>query len=181
MKLNNFLVSKSKYLSKILRHDPESAGITLDKEGYADVKELCKATGITVDELVLIVENNDKKRFAYNETADKIRASQGHSVKEVTLTLEKLETVPAVLYHGTTKAHLDSILKTGLDKRSRHHVHMSDSKETAQKVAERWKGEVVILSIDAMFMRAEDYKFYKSENGVYLTDIVPPKFITVLK
>lgn len=181
MKLSKFLENKSRFLSLVLRHAPEKANITLDKEGYADVRELCLNLEISAQELEQIVVNNDKKRFAYNEDKTLLRASQGHSISNVTLTLDKVEIPPATLYHGTKEEFMDSIMKQGLVKGSRHHVHLSDNEATAKNVADRRKGKSVILAIDAMHMRANNIKFYKSENGVYLTDTVEPKYITIQK
>jgi putative RNA 2'-phosphotransferase len=176
MELSKFLKDKSRFLSLVLRHKPEAANIELDSEGYVGVSELCQSLKISFQDLEKIVVSNDKQRFAFNSDKTKIRASQGHSVKEVQLTLEKVDP-PAELYHGTKEAFLASIAENGLLKGSRHHVHLSDNKETAKNVADRRKGVSVILKIDAMFMRADGIKFYKSENGVYLTDIVLPKYI----
>lgn len=181
MKLSNFLENKSRFLSLVLRHAPEKANITLDEEGFTDVKELCLQLKISEKELEDIVVSNDKKRFAYNEDKTLIRASQGHSVKAVQVTLIKVEIPPATLYHGTKDGFLTSIMSEGLVKGTRHHVHLSDNEATAKNVADRRKGKSVILSIDAMHMRADNIKFYQSENGVYLVDYVPKKYITVLK
>jgi putative RNA 2'-phosphotransferase len=179
MKLSKHLEGKSRFLTLILRHKPEQAGIQLDSNGWTDVKLLCEALSITREELDLIVETNDKKRFEFNTNNTEIRACQGHSIGSVELELE-VAIPPAELYHGTKEESLKSIQKSGLSRMSRNHVHLSVDKETAKKVADRRGGKSVILSIDAMFMRAEGYKFYKSANGVWLTDEVPSKYISVL-
>lgn len=64
----------SKFLSLVLRHQPETIGIQLDQNGWVGVKELIdKAVqhGIEIDQSKLdyIVENNSKKRFAYKQLA----------------------------------------------------------------------------------------------------------------
>ncbi|MEO6304845.1 MAG: RNA 2'-phosphotransferase [Bacteroidia bacterium] len=174
--MNSFLENKSRFLSLVLRHQPEKANLVLDKEGYAPVNKICSELKITISELNEIVETNDKKRFAYNENKTLLRASQGHSIKNVALTLEKVENPPQ-LFHGTKEEFLESIVKNGIIKGSRNHVHLSDNEKTAQTVADRRKGKSVILKIDVAFMRAEGIKFYKSENGVYLTDFIDPKYI----
>lgn len=175
-KLSKYLINKSKFMSLVLRHKPEKAGISLDDEGYCLVTDLCKSLDISDKDLDLIVNFNDKKRFAFNDDKTKIRASQGHSINDISLNLEKI-IPPAELYHGTKEEFLESISKNGLLKMSRHHVHLSDNKSTAQNVADRRKGKSIVLKIDSMWMRADNYKFYKSENGVYLTDSVPTKYI----
>ncbi len=133
---------------------------------------------ITKEELDWIVDTNNKKRFAYNEDETLIRASQGHSqTMKVDIPME-LAPFTSVLYHGTATKNLGSILKNGLIPQSRKHVHMSNNMETATKVALRHSKDIVILKIDSARMRADNVKIYLSENGVYLTDTVEPKYIT---
>ena len=170
----------SKFLSLILRHSPETIGLKLDENGWADVEELiakCSKKGNILDSQLLdyVVKNNDKKRFAFNEDKTKIRASQGHSI-EVELNL--IETIPPeILYHGTATRFLESILQQGLQKKSRQHVHLSATVETATAVGSR-HGKVAILIIDAERMQNEGFKFYLSENNVWLTELVPVQYIS---
>lgn len=169
----------SKSLSYWLRHRPEKIGITLDKNGWTDIEILIEKAKpeveFTLDELKEIVSNCDKQRFALSEDGTKIRANQGHST-EVKIDFKEIA-APPVLYHGTVKEAIDSIKKTGLKPMKRHHVHLSKDEETANLVGAR-RGKPIILKIDAMKMQDEGFKFYISENGVYLTDIVPKKYIT---
>lgn len=172
----------SKFLSLILRHKPEEINLSLDENGWADVSELIKKSAeydfpLTLDELETVVASSDKKRFAFDETKTKIRANQGHSVA-VDVGFEE-KTPPKILYHGTAERNLESILKTGLEKRERHHVHLSHETDTARNVGTRY-GKPVILAIDAEQMAANGYKFYISANGVWLVAEVPPKFLKVL-
>ncbi len=165
----------SKKLSYILRHNPGSIGIELDKNGWAKVSDILDNLSIARKELIEIVENNDKQRFSFNEDKTMIRANQGHSIS---VDLEfKTATPPVVLYHGTVGKFVASILKEGLQKRNRNHVHLSQDKDTAIKVGSR-RGIPVILIIDSKSMYRDNFKFYKSENGVWLTDEVPTKYIT---
>jgi putative RNA 2'-phosphotransferase len=173
----------SKFLSLILRHNPKAVGLSLDENGWARVDELlaaCAARGraFTRGELETVVAENDKKRFAFDEAGAKIRARQGHSLK-VALDLEEKEP-PPVLYHGTSERNARAILEKGLLKMRRHHVHLSPDTETAQKVGERRGGRTAIFSIDAARMREAGFKFYISENGVWLADEVPPEFLKLL-
>lgn len=176
------LVSLSKFISLILRHKPETVGLTLDSQGYADVKELIegikKHSDFYIDEYILkfIVSTDDKKRYSYSEDGTKIRANQGHSFK-VDLGLKKQEP-PKVLYHGTGEKYLESILRQGLKSKSRNHVHLSKDIETAVKVGKR-HGKPVVLKVDAGRMYAEGYEFYLSENGVWLTEAVPVEYIGI--
>lgn len=169
----------SKFLSLILRHSPETIHLKLDENGWADVEELITKSNknrksLDFETLQYVVETNDKKRFTFNEDLTKIRANQGHSI---TIDLElQPQTPPDELYHGTVAKFMDAILKDGLQKMSRQHVHLSKDKETAIKVGSR-RGAPQILKINANQMIKDGYVFYCSENGVWLTDEVPPKYI----
>ncbi len=171
-----------RFLSLILRHKPEEAHIELDKNGWTDVDILIENLDslgyeINMDILENIVETNNKKRFSFNENKTKIRASQGHSV---TIDLQlKAQTPPDVLYHGTVGKALSGIFKDGLKKVSRHAVHLSHETETATNVGSR-RGSAIILVIDSKTMHADGIKFYKSDNGVWLVDEVPSKYIKKL-
>lgn len=167
----------SKHLSYVLRHKPDAIGITLDQNGWTSVDELIAKSPkqFTPEILKLIVENNDKKRFILSEDGNRIRANQGHSVK-VDLALEATSP-PDFLFHGTATRFLDPILRDGLKKMNRHHVHLPADLETASKVGKR-HGKLVILTVDAKAMQDEGHIFFKSENGVWLTDSVPVKFIS---
>jgi putative RNA 2'-phosphotransferase len=169
----------SKFLSLVLRHQPESLGITLDPQGWTDVKTLVakmrsKFPGIDKATLDDVVENNNKKRFSYNKDQTMIRASQGHSV---TVELDYAPTLPPeTLYHGTVPRFLEAIRKDGLLKMSRHQVHLSRDIDTAAGVGSR-RGEAVILKVKAGEMHRDGFDFFVSENGVWLTDMVPPSYI----
>lgn len=173
--------SVSKFLSLVLRHDPSKAGIALDENGWTLVDDLLagmKSAGkpISRDQLEHVVSTNDKKRFAFSEDGLKIRASQGHSLK-IDLALSPI-TPPDVLYHGTALRNLESIMTSGLSARSRRHVHLSADEETALKVGMR-HGKPIILLVDAFAMSNVGIDFYKSENGVWLTDKIDPKYLSV--
>ena len=170
----------SKYLSLVLRHDPAAAGVTLDAEGWVGVDELLAGAArhgrsFTRAELEEVVQNNDKQRFALSPDVQRIRANQGHSIS-VDLGLTP-ETPPEVLYHGTVDRFLSSVMSHGLEKRARQHVHLSPDVETATRVGSR-RGTPVILKIDAASMHSAGFLFFCSANGVWLTDHVPPQYIS---
>ncbi len=174
------LITVSKYLSKYLRHAPQELGLTLQPGGWVLVDDpLNTATnhGFTIshDDLVECVETNDKQRCAFDVSGEMIRATQGHSV-EVDLQLEERE-LPETLYHGTVERFLSSILKDGLVRGKRHHVHLSRDMETATTVGAR-RGKPVILMVYAGRMNRDGHNFYLSANGVWLTDAVPPVYLT---
>jgi putative RNA 2'-phosphotransferase len=173
------LVRTSKFLSLVLRHRPQLAGLTLDSAGWVSVETLlrgCASKGlpITRDELDDVVARNTKQRFAFDETGTLIRANQGHSV-EVDLELKPAEP-PYVLYHGTSERAGAAIRREGLKKMRRHHVHLSADAETARIVGAR-HGKPLVLRVDARAMRGAGFTFYRSENGVWLVDNVPPEYL----
>ena len=179
--MNEIEIKKiSKFLSLILRHQPESVGLKLDENGWADVEELRtksakKRMHFTLEELDEVVETNNKKRFAFNDDKTKIRASQGHSI-DIDLALETLQP-PEFLYHGTAETNISSILEKGIEKRNRQHVHLSADKETATKVGMR-HGKPIILTIRTGKMHEDGLFFYQSANGVWLTEFVDSKYIS---
>jgi len=169
----------SRFLSLVLRHEPEKIGLTLDSAGWVEVEALlaaCSGHGqpLKLDQLQAVVSTNEKKRFAFSEDGRRIRASQGHSV-DVELGYEA-KVPPPKLFHGTASRFVDSIRAGGLNKGERHHVHLSTDERTALKVGSR-RGESVILIVDASAMAAQGHQFFVSENGVWLTDHVPVEFI----
>lgn len=174
--MNTNITQISKYLSLILRHQPQSIDLILDPNGWADVEELLKKSTLKFNfqQLIEVVEKNDKQRFIFNEDKTKIRANQGHSIK-IDLALSP-KIPPTLLYHGTVEKYLDNIRKEGLKKMSRNHVHLSKDIETAQKVGSR-RGKPIILNINSEAMSHDGILFYCSENGVWLTDNVPTKYI----
>ncbi|MDX3093878.1 RNA 2'-phosphotransferase [Streptomyces sp. ME19-03-3] len=169
-------VKLSKFLARVLRHDPASIGIALDEAGWVDVDKLIAASrrsgrrfsGADLDH---VVAANDKKRFAFSEDGRRIRASQGHSV-EVDLGLLPVEP-PAVLFHGTASTTLPIVLREGLKPMSRRDVHLSADVETAVRVGTR-HGRPVVLAVDAAALAATGHVFRVSANGVWLTNAVPP-------
>lgn len=168
--------SISKFLSLILRHNPEKIDLQLDPNGWADVDELISKSSVhfTSEELEEIVETNDKQRFAFNADHTKIRASQGHSI-DIDLALAPQQP-PEFLFHGTVAKFLDGIRKDGLQKMSRQYLHLSHDRHTAEKVGSR-RGKPVILNIRSGQMHRDGILFYLSDNGVWLTDQVPPQYI----
>lgn len=176
-KLND--IKLSRFLSLVLRHKPEEIGITLDKNGWVDVKELIEkiklsSRYIDIEILERIVREDDKGRYSFDEKKEKIRANQGHSI---IVELDLKEIMPStILYHGTATRFLERIKEKGIIKGKRQYVHLSDNIETAKSVGKR-HGEVVILPIDIEGLNKIGHKFYLSENKVWLSDDIPSKYI----
>ena len=164
---------KGRRLTHMLRHAPEDHNVNMQDGGWVPVIEVLSSLGLTLPELTDIVKSDNKERFAM--TGGMIRANQGHSIK-VDLGLQE-QRPPLILYHGTVEKFWQWIQVDGLKKMARHHVHMSEDLETANQVAGRRKTDNVILEIDANAMYNDGHKFFKSENGVWLTDHVPSSYI----
>jgi putative RNA 2'-phosphotransferase len=169
----------SKFLCFILRHKPDAINITLDDYGYAEIKELIENINkteykLSFEQLKDIVYSDNKNRYSFNENLTKIRANQGHSIKNLILDLE--EFIPLdVLYHGTSSKFIKNILEEGLLKKQRHHVHLTDDINIAKSVGDRRLkegNETIILEIDTKTMNTDNIKFYKSTNNIWLVDNV---------
>lgn len=178
MSLN--LIKESKFLALVLRHNPGKIGIELDAAGWVPVDTLLAALhargrDLTREQLDRVVADNDKKRYEYDESGTRIRASQGHSVP-VDLGYAPAEP-PATLFHGTATGTVEAIFREGLKPGRRHHVHLSADVETATRVGAR-HGKPAVLTVDAARMRADGHLFYRSTNGVWLTEHVAPAYLT---
>ncbi|MCR9120134.1 MAG: RNA 2'-phosphotransferase [bacterium] len=170
---------KSKFLSLVLRHQPEKIGIELDNAGWVSVDVLLAALsrhkrGMSRATLNEVVATNDKKRFAFSDDGKQIRASQGHSV-EIELGYQPA-TPPEILYHGTPQQFTEIIAAEGLTKMKRHHVHLHLDIATSTAVGQR-RGKPVLLAIRAIEMHNGGHEFFVTPNDVWLTDHVPPEFI----
>jgi len=171
----------SKFLSLILRHNPDKIGLTLDEHGWTEVSHLLERLAahgkpITLSRLQEVVETNDKKRFTLSEDGTKIRANQGHSI-EIDLGLSPV-IPPELLHHGTASRFYDAICQEGLKPGNRQHVHLSDEKETAIKVGSR-HGKPIIFQVKSGEMHRAGFSFYRSKNGIWLTEKVPAPFLEI--
>lgn len=177
---NDSRIAASRFLSFVLRHRPDAIGLTLDPEGWADIDTLLQRAQaqipLTRDMIEAAVADNDKQRFSISDDGLRIRARQGHSIA-VDLKLPP-RTPPARLYHGTATRFLDDILRDGLLRRSRQHVHLSSDPDTATTVGAR-HGRPVVLVVRADEMHAAGHVFHLSENGVWLTDAVPAAYLAL--
>lgn len=172
----------SKFIALILRHKPETIGISLDEHGWANVDELisgiAKSQPFDMDMLKEIVETDNKQRYSFNEDKTLIRANQGHSIP-VDVELEK-KTPPTILYHGTAEKYEAAIDAQGLIPKSRLYVHLSTDIDTAKKVGER-HGKPIIYEVMAGKMNEAGIDFYQSVNGVWLTKVVNIEYLRKLK
>ncbi|MGH8052144.1 MAG: RNA 2'-phosphotransferase [Arenimonas sp.] len=174
------ITSTSKFLSLILRHTPEKIGLILDNEGWARIEDIIRlsrahGTQLNLELIQTVVATNDKKRFAISDDGACIRANQGHSLANIDLNMQRVDP-PEFLFHGTATRFIDSIRTTGLTPESRNHVHLSQDHETAVRVGTR-HGNPIVLVVRALMMHKAGFSYYRSENGVWLTDNVPTMFI----
>lgn len=171
----------SKFLSYVLRHEPQAIGLSLDAEGWADIAELIELanqSGKEIDRELLqhVVDTSDKKRFTISADGSRIRAAQGHSTTEVKISYEQ-KLPPDILYHGTATRFVESIQQQGLIAGQRHHVHLSELVSTAVDVGKRY-GTPHIFVVNAKQMAVDGFAFYQSENNVWLTEKVPVQYLT---
>ncbi|WP_029001851.1 RNA 2'-phosphotransferase [Azohydromonas australica] len=177
---NSKLVQTSKFLSFVLRHQPEAIGLTLDTDGWGDVDELIAGAArqgrqLSRELIEQVVATNDKKRFEISADGQRIRAVQGHSTRGVDRPFEPRQP-PDVLFHGTASRFVAAISREGLKPGSRHYIHLSTDEQTARSVGLRY-GLPVVLVVDAARMHAQGFVFHRAENGVWLTARVPPAFM----
>lgn len=170
----------SQYLSYVLRHNPSDAGVEIEVLGFVDVNKLIDGVNkhynknvINLEILERIVREDNKNRYSFNDDKTKIRANQGHSIK-VDLGLEPIKP-PMTLFHGTAERFMDKISVEGIKKMSRDFVHLSADECTASSVGVR-HGKPVVIVIDSDKMYEDGIKFYKSTNGVWLTEYVESKY-----
>ena len=173
------LTRVSCFISLLLRHKPEVAGLSLDEHGWADVNELIRCVSehkqpLTMEELEYIVDTDNKERYSFNEDKSLIKANQGHSIP-VDVELEEV-VPPDVLWHGTAEKYIDSIGEIGIIPKSRLYVHLSADYETAVNVGSR-HGTPVVLQVNTAEMSKDGYKFFLSKNGVWLTKTVPARYL----
>ena len=171
----------SRFLCFILRHKPESIGISLNHHGWANVTDLIagiqKTQPFSMEQLEEIVRTDDKQRYSFNEDKTLIRANQGHSIP-VDVELAEMQP-PAVLYHGTGEKYVSSIDAQGLIPKSRLYVHLSADADTASAVGSR-HGKPVVYLVDAKQMAQDGHRFFLSVNHVWLTKNVPVQYLSRL-
>ncbi|MGS0891045.1 RNA 2'-phosphotransferase [Burkholderia stagnalis] len=177
------LADISKYLSYLLRHQPQAIGLQLDAEGWADIDALIDGAArhgrqLDRETIETVCATSDKKRFAISDDGLRIRAVQGHSTPAVQRRYPAVQP-PDVLYHGTATRFLDMIRALGLNAGARHHVHLSPDRQTAITVGSRY-GTPALLAVDAQRMHHQGHAFFVAENGVWLTETVPAEFLTLI-
>jgi putative RNA 2'-phosphotransferase len=175
------LIEASRFLSYVLRHQPDAIGIKLDHEGWTDIAKLIVAASVVGkrldrDLIKSVVATNDKQRFSVSDDGLQVRAVQGHSAPSVDIAFAE-QAPPEYLYHGTTTSFLESIRSKGLLPGSRKYVHLSEDEELAFNIGRRY-GKPIALKVAASLMAKHGFKFFRSENGVWLALHVPWSFLS---
>lgn len=177
--MDEFLIRVSKFLSFVLRHQPEAIDLELDSGGWAYIDDLVEKSAesrrpLTAELIREVVEKDEKQRYALSDDGQKVRARYGHSIP-IDLGIDPVEP-PEILYHGTASRHLGPIHMNGIVRGGRQYVHLSPDIETATEVGRR-HGQPVVLEVMAGEMHRDGIQFYPTESGIWLTHDVPPKYI----
>lgn len=178
--MSDRLTQTSKFLSYVLRHNPEALDLSLDPGGWVEVDALVEQAqkhgrDLSRSRIERVIDESDKQRFSLSADGQRIRANYGHSI-DVDLDLTPTAP-PEHLFHGTARRALPSIRSEGLRPQSRQLVHLSADRASAINVGQR-HGTPVVLTIRAEAMYAAGHAFYKATGAVWLTERVPPRFIT---
>ncbi len=175
-------VGLSKEISYALRHAPWEYELELDENGAVDVQQLIdslredtKWQFVTLKDILKSMELSDKKRFEIMD--GKIRALYGHSMPQKLF--KEPKEPPEILYHGTARRFVESIMKDGLLPRGRQYVHLSSDTATASLVGKRRDSSPVLLKIYAKKAWDDGAKFYHGNETIWLADNVDSKYIEV--
>lgn len=178
----------SRFLCLILRHRPEVVGLTLTSEGFVPIKELFSAIReqshyrwVTEDLLWSVIRNDIKGR--YEVVGEQVRAAYGHSIPvEIDFSSIKLESLPTILYHGTSPEASWDIVMKGILPQQRQFVHLSESIEQARLIGSRHThgGQPVIFAVDVYKAAATGIRFKQGGKGVYISDPIKPEFIEIV-
>ncbi len=168
----------SKKLSWLLRHGAGEAGLDMDAAGWAEVDDVRRVLHLGRDALEAAVRDNTKARLERRGT--RIRACQGHSLRDMPVTCEALEASwaphpgDAPVFHGTRVAALEGIAREGILPGERTHVHLAEAMDSA--VGKRAAVDVM-LAVSPARLREQGIGLHRSPNGVLLARQVPPSCI----
>lgn len=175
--LNNL----GRLMAGVLRHFPERFGLTMDDQGWLDMRAFIQAVQmrrrdfhwLRPHHIHAIIETDPKGRYQFKNGA--IRATYGHSF-EVDLELPT-NNIPELLFYPTTEEEVDILLETGIRPSDRKKVHLSKSFEDAEIAGKHRVDEPIILSVDAKKAIHEGIVIQKAGKTVFVTDLVPPGYI----
>lgn len=173
----------SKEISYALRHAPWEYELEMDENGWVSVEQLIEALhrksewkSITQDDIQQTIDLSEKKR--HEIVGNKIRAFYGHSIP---MKISKVESKPPeILYHGTARRFVKSIMKNGLSPQSRQYVHLSQDIDTALDVGRRHDDKPCILVVDSLRAWNDGIVFYYGNEKVWLADYIHSIYIREL-
>lgn len=180
------LVAISRMLTGILRHFPEKFGVKLDEHGWASIYEIVKGIKrkhrkfrwLRIKHIIALVLTDEKGRYQLDIENKKVRATYGHSIK-VDLSDLPTENIPEKLYYPTTQEELEFIHEIGLRPGDRKWVHLSKTYRDAYIAGRHRVDDPIILEVDAKGAIEEGYQIYAAAKSVYITQEIPPKFISM--
>ena len=176
----------SKFISKVLRHEPHLYGLVLDADGFTSLDELKHVLHLNFREAVtdatlqiVLTEPASDGNQRFERVGDRVRARYGHSLNTPRMAYPSVMP-PAILYHGTSQRVLSAILQEGLQARSRQYVHLTNERSIAERVGER-HGKLVLLEVNARMAHVEGVAFYLADEHHYLVNDLPARYLRVIE
>lgn len=171
-------------MSYLLRHRPDKANLELDEEGMVPLEALVAAIRrqhrygwVTAEDIREVIATCDKQRFRLE--GNRVGARYGHSRRVRAVDPGEPVEPPEILYHGTPRSAVPSILSEGLHPRGRQFVHLSTTPESAREVGRRRDDRPAVLIIYARKAHADGLVFYAPTPHTYLVRHVPPAYIAL--
>jgi putative RNA 2'-phosphotransferase len=167
----------SRWMSYVLRHNPERYGLQPDRYGFVDFEEFLQIASrrypdLGADRIRALIEASGTSRFEI--AGERVRARYGHSiaVDPVGPPVEP----PEALFFGTDASSADTIAAQGLIPADRRHLHLSTTPEEALTIAQRKTSNPMVFRILAQDAHKTGVAFFR-ESELFLTARVPPAFL----
>lgn len=172
----------SKFLAVVLRHKADDFNIILDDEGFTDVEPVWQLVqqryqdAYTWDDLLRVVESDERGKKRYEIRDGRIRAMYGHSRGVHEVAYEAAEP-PEILYHGTNATAITFIRDDGLKAQGRQYVHLTTNPKNAEVVGKRRTNMPILLQVRAKVAHDAGVVFHHAETEHYLARHIPPDYI----
>jgi len=156
----------------------------MDINGWIDVKDIIrqfKKGGkryhwLRPHHFTAIAETDPKGR--YEVRGNTIRATYGHTV-EIELDLPT-DNIPDALYFPCDPKQTENLLEVGISPSGRAHVHLSATIRNAAEAGHVHFALPTILEVDTAQMYAAGETIWHAGITVYLTENVPPQYLSVV-
>ena len=177
----------SRFMSLVLRHRPESAGLTLDERGFCAVDALVRAASRALGQAVSRADvealagppTSATQKVRFELEGGFVRAGHGHSVAVAGY---RPAAPRAPLYHATVRAALPGIRAEGLRAMARQKVHLSTDRQITLEAARRRGRETVLIEVNLNVALAAGVGFYESADPrIVLSDDIPPQALQILE